>query len=108
MATLNLPTFKANLDHKYNIVLDGETFTLEFHYNARADRWSVHVFDVDDVAVMHGVRLVVLADLLGRVALATKPQGNLRIVDPSGADTEPNLTTLGVESLLRYVEVADL
>ena len=40
MATLNLPTFPANPDHKYNIVLDGVTVILEFHYNARADRWS--------------------------------------------------------------------
>ncbi len=109
MATLRLPTFRENLDHKYNLILDAETFTIEYHYNARADRWIVHVFDVEDVAVRHGVRLVVGGiDLLRRVALATKPQGEITIVDTTGNDTEPDLTTLGEEPQVRYTEAADL
>lgn len=104
MATLQLPTFRENLDHKYNIVLDGETFVLEFHYNARADRWTTHWFDVDNVAIRHGVRLVVLEDLLRRVALETKPAGSVDVVDTTGADTEPDSQTLGEESQLRYAE----
>lgn len=106
MATFKLPIFVDNLDHKYNIVLDGETFTVEFHYNARADRWTIHVFDVEDVAVRHGVRLVEGIDLLQRVALATKPQGTLKIVDTTGLDTEPNSVTLGAQSQLRYIEAS--
>lgn len=109
MTTLKLPTFRENLDHKYNIVLDGGTVILEFHYNRRAARWSVHFFDVETAAIRHGVRLVVgLEDLLGRVALATKPPGNFRVVDTTDADTEPDGDTLGVESQFRYVEEADL
>jgi len=104
MATLNLPVFASNLDHRYSIVLDGETFILEYHYNARADRWTMHVLDVTSSPVRHGVRLVVLDDLLRRVALASKPAGQLAIVDPSGNDTEPSASTFGAEALLRYVE----
>ena len=108
MATLLLPTFRTNLDHKYNLILDNETFTLEYHYNARADRWIMHVFDIEDVPVRHGVRLVVGIDLLRRVTLATKPQGEITIVDTTGADIEPDLNTLGEEPQVRYTEAADL
>ena len=104
MATLKLPTFRANLDHLYNIVLDNDTFTIEWHYNARADRWTIHVFDAAGIPVRHGVRLVILSDLLRRVALATKPSGQLDVVDTTGQDTEPNSVTLGDESQLRYEE----
>lgn len=104
MATLQLPVFRDNFDHSYDILLDGETFTLEFHYNARADRWSLSVFDTANAAVRHGVRLVNFTDILRRVALATKPQGPLNLVDTTGTDTEPNSATFGEEVKLRYVE----
>lgn len=106
MATLALPTFPANFDHKYNITIDGVLVTMEFHYNRRADRWSVHLFDVNDAPIRHGVRLAEGFDLLRRVALATKPPGTITIVDTTGNDTEPNSATLGVEAKLRYVEAA--
>lgn len=108
MTTFNLPTFAAQADHRYNITLDGVFVALEFHYNTRADRWTMHLFDIDDVAVRHGVRLVTGIDLLQRVAVVIAPPGQFTVVDTTGADTEPNLTTLGVEALLRYIEQADL
>lgn len=101
--------FAGDLDYKYNIQLDGVTTILEFHYNARADRWSMHVLDIENNAIRHGVRLVVgLDDLLSRVALDTKPPGNLKVVDSSGNDYEPTLETLGVQAKLKYVEEDDL
>lgn len=104
MATLKLPTFRENLDHQYNIVLDGETFVLEFHYNRRAARWTTNWYDVENEPIRHGVRLVNYTDLLRRVALDTKPPGTVDVVDPAGADTEPDADTLGVQVQLRYVE----
>jgi len=107
MTTYRLPTFATDPDHKYNIQLDGETFTLEFHRNARADRWNMTVLDVEQVPVRHGVRLVTGIDLLQRVALETKPPGELTVVDTTGAHTEPTETSLGQECQLRYIEEAD-
>ena len=104
MATVQLPTFRDNLNHRYNVVLDDETFIFEWRYNARADRWTVNLFDVELNPIRHGIRLVTYDDLLRRVALATKPQGSLNMVDTTGADTEPNATTLGDECRLRYAE----
>lgn len=104
MATRRLPTFRTNLDHRYNVVLDGETFIIEWHYNARADRWTTHWFDITDTPIRHGVRLVVMEDLLRRVALETKPAGSINVVDTTGADTEPDADSLGVECQVRYVE----
>lgn len=104
MGLRRLPTFASNRDHRYNVVLDGETFIFEFHYNARADRWTVHVFDVTETPVRHGVRLVLMDDLLRRVALETKPAGSLNVVDTTGADIEPDGETLGVETQVRYAE----
>ena len=104
MATRELPTFPSNLDHRYNVQLDGLTITFEWHYNRRADRWSIHLFDVDNIPIRHGVRLVTGIDLLQRVALATKPPGTLIVVDTTGADTEPDSDTLGNEARLRYAE----
>jgi hypothetical protein len=109
MATLRLPTFKDDPDHRYNIQLDGQTFFLEFHYNERADRWSLHLFDITDTPIRHGIRLASGAfNLLQRIALATKPPGSLFVIDTTGADTEPDGDTLGVETQLRYTEEADL
>lgn len=104
MATLKLPTFRENLDHRYNVVLDGETFIIEWHYNRRSGRWTTHWFDVTETPVRHGVKLVVIEDLLRRVALGTKPVGSVNVVDTTGADTEPDGSTLGVENQVRYAE----
>ena len=104
MATLRLPLFPANFDHQYNIVLDGVTLTIEFHYNARADRWNINMFDVEGVPIRHGIRLVIGFDLLRRIALATKPLGELSMVDTTGQDIEPTAATLDVETQLRYEE----
>lgn len=104
MSTLRMPTFPANLDHKYNVVLDGETFVVEFHYNARADRWTTSWFDATNTPVRHGVRLVNYTDLLRRVALASKPAGSVDVVDTTGSGIEPTGATFGVEADLRYVE----
>lgn len=106
MATRELPTFPSNLDHKYSVVLDGETITVEWHYNARASRWTIHLFDVEGTAIRHGIRLVTGIDLLQRITIATVPPGELTILDSTGADTEPDADTLGSECLLRYVEAA--
>jgi len=104
MATLRLPTFRTNLDHRYNIVLDGQTVVIEYHYNRRADRWTAHFYDVTLTPIRHGVRLVVMDDLLRRVALETNPPGSFDVVDTTGADTEPDGDTLGVQTQVRYAE----
>lgn len=104
MATRRLPTFRTNRDHRYNVVLDGQTYIVEWHYNARADRWTTHWLDVTETPVRYGVRLTVSDDLLKRVALATKPPGSLNIIDTTGLDTEPDGDTLGEQTQLRYVE----
>ena len=104
MATLKLPVFPTDYDHKYNIVLDGETVILEFHYNARADRWSVHFYDATNTAIRYGVRLVNGIDLLQRVAKETKLPGVFTMVDTTNDDLEPTAATLGNELQLRYEE----
>ena len=104
MATQRLPTFASRHDHRYNIVLDGQTYVIEWHYNARADRWTTHWLDVENVPIRHGVRLVNYTDLLRRVALATKPPGSVDVVDTTDSGSEPTAATLGVETQLRYVE----
>lgn len=106
MAVRDLPTFPSNLDHRYNCVLDGETVIIEWHYNARAGRWTVHLFDVLGEPIRHGIRLVVGIDLLQRVTIDTCPPGTLEIVDTTGADTEPDANTLGEECKVRYTEAA--
>lgn len=106
MATVQLPTFRALPDHKYNIVLDSETFILEFHLNKRTNRWSLHIFDVENVPVKHGIRLVEGIDLIRRSAAANRPPGELRVVDLTGQYIEPTQETLGVDVSLRYVEAA--
>jgi len=106
MATRELPVFPDNLDHRYSVVLDGETFILEWHYNARANRWNLHLADVNGNSIRYGMRLVVGTDLLQRIALASCPPGTLTVVDSTGADTEPDSDTLGNECKVRYVEDA--
>lgn len=108
MTTYRLPTFTADPDHKYDIQLDGETFNLAFHYNARADRWGVSLFDVEENPVKHGARLVTGIDLLQRVASEAKPLGQLTVVDTTENELEPTNETLGQQCQLRYIEEADL
>ncbi|KPK36969.1 MAG: hypothetical protein AMJ69_12790 [Gammaproteobacteria bacterium SG8_47] len=106
MATRELPVFQDNLDHRYSVVLDGETYILDWHYNARAHRWNLHLADVNGNSIRYGMRLVVGTDLLQRIALASCPPGTLTVVDSTGADTEPDSDTLGNECKVRYVEGA--
>lgn len=104
MATRRLRTFRTNPDHRYDVVLGGQTYIIEWRYNARADRWTTNWYDVTNTPIRHGVRLVVLNDILRRVALATKPTGSVDVLDTTGVGTEPDADTLGEQVQVRHVE----
>lgn len=106
MAVRQLPLFPSNLDHVYNVQLDGLTTKIEWHYNARADRWSIHLYEIDDTPIRHGIRLVTGIDLLQRISTDNALPGSLEVVDTTGNDTESDADTLGEECQVRYTEGA--
>lgn len=109
MATVNVPTRTSPLEYREQVTLDGIVFTLLFTYNLREDFWYLDLLDSSDVPVKQGIKLVTGFSLLRLVADTTiRPPGGLVAVDPTGQDREPGRETLGTDSILIYIEEADL
>lgn len=109
MATVTLATVTDGTpDYRFRSELDGVTYTLELHWNARLEAWFLDVGDVDGNVLKHGIRVVVGWPLLFRAVDEDLPPGDLMAIDTSGQDAEAALNDLGGRVQLVYVEAADL
>ena len=108
MAILKIFTRVDLLEYREQVRLDGVLFTLLFKFNGREGSWYVDVLDSTEAPIRLGVKLVTGIPLLRLVATEGRPAGDLFAVDPTGADQEPTLETLGTTVPLLYAEAADL
>jgi hypothetical protein len=107
--TLILPTLTDGTPwYDFSIDLDGRTFLLEFHWNARDVAWYLTIYDQDENLLLAGRKLVLDFPLLARFMNPMLPAGEFFVVDTSAANEPPGLTDLGSRVVLLYVEQADL
>lgn len=72
------PLFEAAY-YTYTIDLSGETFSLTFRWNERAQQWLMDIEDAQNEKIARGVALVSLYPLLEQLSLV-KPVGEFVLV----------------------------
>jgi hypothetical protein len=66
------------------VPLDGVVYTLDFHWNNRAESWTLTIRDVEQNLILAGIRLVQGIDMLSQYQSYEIPPGELYIFDFSG------------------------
>lgn len=108
MATLQVPVRVDLLEYRQQVRLDGELFTFLFKFNSREGFWYYDLFDAAEVPIKHGIKVVTDFPELRTIALASRPDGELLAVDPTGNGVEPDDENFGTAVPLVYIEAADV
>lgn len=92
--------------------LDGRDYLLTFRWSQREGVWRLDLADLDGVAIVSGLVLVVGVSLLRGVVDTRRPAGELVVIDTSGAqDRDPGFDDLGAPGarfVLAYFTAAEL
>lgn len=82
-------------NQEFSVPLDGVTFILRFFWNERDESWYWELYDSARVAIWCGARIAVGQPLLRQCVNASRPAGELVVVDTSNEDEDPGLDDLG-------------
>lgn len=104
MAYFTVPTRPDVPAYTQRTTLDGATYVLTFRWNERASYWTLSIADQDDQPIALGLALVTGSMLLRRCRKATRPPGELLVVDTTGGGGDPGLSDLGTRYALVYVD----
>jgi len=99
MAQFSIPLPARDEPHRIQSTqLEGQTYTFEFNWNSRTDRWSLSIANTDGTRVLDGAILAMGIDLLRTVpgTFAHVPPGILFV----GGEDEPTLETIGNHVLI--------
>lgn len=87
------------------ITLQGVAYTLEFQYNARAQRWFMDILDASEQPILLGIPLEIRRDLNGQYGAYVFPKGLFFCRDNSGSDNPPTLNSFNVDHQLLFVDL---
>ncbi len=104
MAVFEIPT-RSDFDaYRFQTTLDGTVFTIILKKNLRDDTWTMDLLEQDETPIKHGIKLVVSFPLLRLIAALTRPPGEILAIDTTGRFQLPDLTQLGTDVVLTYVD----
>lgn len=99
MATLSLPLPTTDEPHLVQTTqLEGQSYTFEFNWNSRTDRWTLNISNVDGTRILDGATLAIGIDLIRTIPSTFDyvPPGRLYV---AGKD-DPTIDTIGSTFLL--------
>lgn len=88
--------------------LDGVQYALRFHYDFRADRWTLDMLDELDDPIVTGIRLIPGPNLLEQFSDPRLPVGSLEVSTVNEDRAPPELDDLGVDAVLIYLDASDV
>jgi len=97
----NIPQFSQQVS------LDGVVYTLDFFYNTREDSWYLSILDVELTPIISARKMVADWPIMWRSRSASKPPGELWVIDESGAGLDPSLSDLGDRVKLLYADESE-
>ena len=103
MASFTIPLEPNTPSQEQTSTLDGVEYILRIDWNARDQSWTLGIYDLNEVPLTLGIKLVASLPLLRRELNPALPPGQLWIVDDSNEDRDPTLTDLGLRCTLMYV-----
>lgn len=106
MAGLVIPVFPELESWKQRTSLDGTDYVLSFTWNARAERWSLILYDASENLLRAGTLVDSFTNLLFSPS-EDMPQGVLAAIDLQGMNRAPDLDTFGASVILKYYPPGD-
>jgi hypothetical protein len=104
MSTVRVITLDSYPDTTRQVDLGGTTYSLRVRWNQRAECWHLDLRTIGGESIAEGIKLVTGFPLLRRVQHASRPVGELWLLDLRGLDDEPTLDELGTRFKLFYRE----
>lgn len=106
MAYITIPT-RADLPcYSYRIDLDGDTYTLRFRWNRRADHWYMDIKTGNGDQIVSGIPLLIMLPITQRFKDDRFPPGEFFLIDEQNEFANPNRDNFGTRTKLIYREVA--
>lgn len=106
MATVEIPLDSSLVAQKFRVDLDGITFTFDFDFNERSQRWRMNISDDVESPLLTGVPVLPDVDLLRyHQHNPNIPQGNFAAFNLDSPGVPPVNGELGSEVILIYEEV---
>lgn len=109
MATIEIPIpaiARETGSARMRVSLEGVEYVFRLQWNPREFRWTLDLYDLNDIAIVTGVALVPALDLIELVTDTRRPPGSLMVWQPAGYASDPTLDNLGIDALLLYYEAA--
>jgi hypothetical protein len=83
--------------------LAGRRYRIAFDWNQRIGRWFIGLETESGDVLLSGKALSVNTDLLRQIRhIPECPEGMLMLLDPTGADREADLYSVGVDHVLAF------
>ncbi len=108
MTTLVIPTRTDSARYTMAVALEKQTYRFDFEWNDRDASWSFDIYDVNNVILLAGRKVVLGYPLIARYRDPRLPPGDISAIDTSGADLDPLFADLGDRVQLLYTESADI
>lgn len=108
---LSITTIQGASAYSQRVVLDGETFVLEFNWNGREGAWYMTVSDAEGVALLASRKLSTNSPVLGRFRFVVGlPKGEIYPIDLSNTLDYAGYADLGENRGVRllYITAAEM
>ena len=104
MSIKQFPLRTDSTNFEFRIPLDGETFTVAFRYNQRADYWMLDIRDSLNTPIISGLAILGGTELIERFVDPELPLGSIFFLNILDAREDIGLEGFGEDGLLMYEE----
>jgi hypothetical protein len=104
MAFHQIPLIPDNPHFSIQIALDGATYEIECRYNTREGSWYFSLLDADGEPIEMGRKMVADWSMIYRSQHASRPPGEILVLDLSGAGLDPGEGDLDDRVILVYAD----
>lgn len=108
MAIERIPTDTTLPYYDVVVDLDGVEFKLQFRFIDRDDAWYLTIFDINDVLLRAGIKIVLQWPILRLWQEATRPEGEVLTLNQGNITQPPTLNQLGADVVLTYLDAAEI
>lgn len=105
---LTIPFSNQFANFSEEVTLDGVSYRLEFKYNSRSGQWTLSILDIDGVALVSGIPLVLNFNLFEQYPDRGLPPGEFYVVDTTDKEVAVDRDNMGVILNLIYIPEAEV
>lgn len=104
MSIVRIPISADSPAFKFQVDLEGTTYTLAFSFNSRMERWTMDILDQAGNAIRTGIKVISTWAVNRQYAIDAVPPGAMCFVDLADEDKPASFDDLGSRVVLMYEE----